>query len=78
MCERCRFTVFSLIEKPRAISRLVSPLSTDRRISSSRRVSPNAFVWRRVVSSYTRGSYQERIVNDEVHQVFDSGRSRLA
>jgi predicted acetyltransferase len=34
--------------------------------------------WRRVVSSYTRGSYQERIVNDEVHQVFDSGRSRLA
>jgi len=34
--------------------------------------------WRRVVSSYTRGSYQERIVNDEVHQVFDSVRSRLA
>jgi predicted acetyltransferase len=31
--------------------------------------------WRRVVSSYTRGSYQERVVNDEVHQVFDSGRS---
>jgi hypothetical protein len=31
-----------------------------------------------VVSSYTRGSYQERIVNDEVHQVFDSARSRLA
>ena len=30
--------------------------------------------WRRVVASYTRGSYQERIVNGEVHQVFDSGR----
>ncbi len=30
--------------------------------------------WRRVVSSYTRGSYQERIVNGEVHQVFDSAR----
>ena len=30
--------------------------------------------WRRVVASYTRGTYQERIVNGEVHQVFDSGR----
>jgi predicted acetyltransferase len=34
--------------------------------------------WRRVVSSYTRGSYQERIVNGEVHQVFDSARPRPA
>ncbi|TLY74128.1 MAG: GNAT family N-acetyltransferase [Gammaproteobacteria bacterium] len=34
--------------------------------------------WRRVVSRYTRGSYQERIVNDEVHQVFDSGSARPA
>ena len=32
--------------------------------------------WRRVVSSYTLGSYQERIVNGEVHQVFDSARPR--
>jgi len=32
----------------------------------------------RVVASYTRGSYQERIVNGEVHQVFDSGRARPA
>jgi predicted acetyltransferase len=32
--------------------------------------------WRRVVASYTRGSYQERIVNGEVRQVFDSGKSR--
>jgi predicted acetyltransferase len=32
--------------------------------------------WRRVVGSYTRGSYTEKIVNGEVHQVFDSGRSR--
>jgi predicted acetyltransferase len=31
--------------------------------------------WRRVVASYTRGSYQERIVNGEVRQVFDSGKS---
>ena len=32
--------------------------------------------WRRVVATYTRGSYQERIVNGEVRQVFDSGRQR--
>jgi len=30
--------------------------------------------WRRVVASYTRGTYQERIINGEVHQVFDSGK----
>jgi len=29
--------------------------------------------WRRVVGTYTRGNYQERIVNGEVHQVFESG-----
>ena len=28
--------------------------------------------WRRVVASYTRGSYQERVVNGEVRQIFDS------
>jgi predicted acetyltransferase len=32
--------------------------------------------WRRVVASYTRGRYQERIVNGEVRQVFDSAKSR--
>jgi predicted acetyltransferase len=32
--------------------------------------------WRRVVASYTRGNYQERIVNGEVRQVFDSGPER--
>src|SRR5215831_4396945 len=30
--------------------------------------------WRRVVAAYTRGTYQERIVNGEVRQVFDSGQ----
>ena len=30
--------------------------------------------WRRVVASSTRGTYQERIVNGDVHQVFDSGK----
>ena len=34
--------------------------------------------WRRVVAAYTRGSYQERIINDEVHQVFDSAKPRPA
>jgi predicted acetyltransferase len=32
--------------------------------------------WRRVVASYTRGNYQERIVNGEVRQVFESGPKR--
>ena len=32
--------------------------------------------WRRVVAAYTGGSYQERIVNGEVRQVFESGRKR--
>jgi predicted acetyltransferase len=32
--------------------------------------------WRRVVATYTQGKYQERIVNGEVRQVFDSGRTR--
>jgi predicted acetyltransferase len=34
--------------------------------------------WRRVVASYTQGSYQERIVNGEVHQMFDSAKPRPA
>ena len=32
--------------------------------------------WRRVVSGYTHGSYQERISNGEVRQVFVSGKPR--
>ena len=32
--------------------------------------------WRRVVSAYTQGSYQERIANGEVHQVFVSGKAK--
>ena len=34
--------------------------------------------WRGVVASYTRGTYQERIINGEVHQVFDSAKPRPA
>ena len=32
--------------------------------------------WRRVVAAHTRGAYQERIVNGEVRQVFDSAKAR--
>jgi predicted acetyltransferase len=32
--------------------------------------------WRRVVAAYTGSKYQERIVNGEVHQRFESGSSR--
>lgn len=32
--------------------------------------------WRRVVGAYTKGDYQERIVNGEVRQVFVSGAAR--
>ena len=32
--------------------------------------------WRRVVYAYTGGKYQERIVNGEVHQRFESGSRR--
>jgi predicted acetyltransferase len=32
--------------------------------------------WRRVVASYTKGKYQERVTNGEVRQVFESGLAR--
>ncbi len=32
--------------------------------------------WRRVVAGYTRGTYQERVINGEVRQTFDSGVGR--
>jgi [ribosomal protein S5]-alanine N-acetyltransferase len=34
--------------------------------------------WRRVVARHTQGRYQERIINGEVHQVFDSAKPRPA
>jgi predicted acetyltransferase len=34
--------------------------------------------WRRVVARYTQNRYQERIINGEVHQVFDSAKPRPA
>ena len=32
--------------------------------------------WRRVVANYTQGRFQERVLNGEVRQVFESGSSR--
>jgi predicted acetyltransferase len=32
--------------------------------------------WRRVVSNYTAGGYQERVENGEIHQYFESGARR--
>ena len=32
--------------------------------------------WRRVVANYTQGRFQERVLNGEVRQVFESGISR--
>jgi len=32
--------------------------------------------WRRVVTNYTKGRYQERVTNGEVRQVFESGLAR--
>jgi predicted acetyltransferase len=32
--------------------------------------------WRRVVTAYTHGKFQERVINGEVRQVFDSGHKR--
>jgi ribosomal-protein-alanine N-acetyltransferase len=34
--------------------------------------------WRGVVARYTQGRYQERIINGEVRQVFDSAKPRSA
>jgi predicted acetyltransferase len=34
--------------------------------------------WRRVVARYTQGRFQERIINGEVHQLFDSAKPHPA
>lgn len=45
-------------------------------ITEHMRNGPAVSFWRRVVSAYTHGSYQERVVNGEVRQVFESSRKR--
>jgi predicted acetyltransferase len=42
-------------------------------ISEFQRNTSAVHFWRRVVAAYTQGKYQERLLNGEVRQVFDSG-----
>ena len=58
-----------------AVQLILSRFSGRWEISEYLRNTAAVTFWRRVVASYTRGTYQERIVNGEVHQVFDSGKS---
>jgi len=45
-------------------------------ICEFQRNTPAVDFWRRVVASYTRGRYQERLANGEIRQVFQSGPVR--
>ncbi len=59
-----------------AVQLILSRFAGRWEISEYLRNAPAVSFWRRVVAAYTRGSYQERIVNGEVHQLFDSARPR--
>ena len=61
-----------------AVQLILSRFAGRWEISEYLRNAPAVSFWRRVVASYTQGSYQERIVNGEVHQVFDSAKPRPA
>jgi len=63
------------------IGRTAVPLILNRfagrwEISEFQRNASAVNFWRRVVAAYTRGKYQERIINGEVRQVFSSGVER--
>jgi predicted acetyltransferase len=63
------------------IGRTAVPLILNRfagrwEISEFQRNASAVNFWRRVVAAYTRGKYQERIINGEVRQVFSSGVAR--
>lgn len=63
------------------IGRAAAPLIFDRfagrwEISEYQRNPAAVKFWRRVVSEYSRGAYQERILNGEVRQSFVSGAQR--
>jgi predicted acetyltransferase len=45
-------------------------------ISEFQRNTSAVSFWRRVVAAYTHGKYQERLLNGEVRQVFESGPDR--
>jgi predicted acetyltransferase len=61
-----------------AVQLILSRFAGRWEITEYLRNTPAVAFWRRVVNSYTRGSYQERIVNGEVRQVFDSATPRPA
>jgi predicted acetyltransferase len=61
-----------------AVQLILSRFAGRWEVSEYLRNAPAVSFWRRVVASYTQGSYQERIVNGEVHQVFDSVKPRPA
>jgi predicted acetyltransferase len=63
------------------IGRSVVPLILDRfagrwEIVEHLRNSAAVNFWRRVLSAYTGGRYEERVLNGEVHQFFESGAAR--
>jgi ribosomal-protein-alanine N-acetyltransferase len=60
-----------------AVQLILSRFAGRWEISEYLRAGSAVSFWRRVVAGYTRGAYQERIVNGEVHQVFDSAKTRL-
>jgi predicted acetyltransferase len=59
-----------------AVQLILSRFAGRWEITEYRRNATAVSFWRKVVAAYTRGSYQERIVNGEVRQVFESGRQR--
>ena len=59
-----------------AVHLILSRFSGCWEISEFQRNTSAVIFWRRVVAAYTHGKYQERIVNGEVRQVFDSGPAR--
>ena len=61
-----------------AVQLILSRFAGRWEITEYLRNAPAVSFWRRVVGVYTRNSYQERIVNGEVHQVFDSAKPRTA
>ncbi|HUJ52901.1 MAG TPA: GNAT family N-acetyltransferase [Steroidobacteraceae bacterium] len=61
-----------------AVQLILSRFAGRWEITEYLRNAPAVTFWRRVVAAYTRGSYQERIINGEVHHVFDSEKPRPA
>ncbi|HXY76180.1 MAG TPA: GNAT family N-acetyltransferase [Steroidobacteraceae bacterium] len=61
-----------------AVQLILSRFSGRWEIREYLRNAPAVSFWRRVVARYTAGAYQERVVNGELFQMFDSGKPRQA